>query len=201
MTSFIPKGLDLQFLRACKETLTPSDDSAAVAAKDHRPLKRSTMTFNEKRLDMRIWQLNGNHQKGSHFPICVFTNNVSRRSPEKLEERYNRWLLQRTTAAALWKESQAQERPADARWRRRSWSATGQGWGRRWHWTSGYQTYSQASISEPWFRHCGGGWAARDAPTWTAVAADDQTPAGALLEVMFLKAACKIFGYRCMSLR
>ena len=185
MTSFIPKGLDLQFLRACKETLTPSSDSAAVAAKDHRPLKRSTMTFNEKRLDIRIWQLNGNHQKGSHFPICVFTNNISRRSLEKLEERYNRWVLQRTTAAALRNASQAHERPADARWRRRSWSAPGQGWDRHRHWTSGYQTYSQASIREPWFRHCGGGWAAGDAPTWTAVAADDLTPAGALLDVIF----------------
>ena len=29
----------------------------------------------------------GVHQKGSHFPICVFTNNVGRRSPKKLEER------------------------------------------------------------------------------------------------------------------
>ena len=95
MTSFIPKSLDLQFLHACKETLTPSSDSAAVAARDHRPLKRFTMTFNEKRLDIRIWQFNGNHQKCSHFPICVFTNNISRRSPEKLEERYKRWVLRR----------------------------------------------------------------------------------------------------------
>ena len=29
----------------------------------------------------------GVHQRGSHFPICVFTNNVGRRSPQKLEER------------------------------------------------------------------------------------------------------------------
>ena len=29
----------------------------------------------------------GVHQRGSHFPICVFTNNVGRRSPKKLEER------------------------------------------------------------------------------------------------------------------
>ena len=29
----------------------------------------------------------GVHQKGSHFPICVFTNNVGRRSPKRLEER------------------------------------------------------------------------------------------------------------------
>ena len=41
----------------------------------------------EKRLDARLWRYKGVHQKGSHFPICVFTNNVGRRSPEKLEER------------------------------------------------------------------------------------------------------------------
>ena len=29
----------------------------------------------------------GVHQRGSHVPICVFTNNVGRRSPKKLEER------------------------------------------------------------------------------------------------------------------
>ena len=41
----------------------------------------------EKRLDARLWRYKGAHQKGSHFPICVFTNNVGRRSPKKLEER------------------------------------------------------------------------------------------------------------------
>ena len=34
----------------------------------------------------------GVHQKGSNFPICVFTNNVGRRSPEKLEERKQRFM-------------------------------------------------------------------------------------------------------------
>ena len=29
----------------------------------------------------------GVHQRGSHSPICVFSNNVGRRSPKKLEER------------------------------------------------------------------------------------------------------------------
>ena len=51
---------------------------------DRRP---SGIKFKEKRLDIRIWRCKGDHQKGSHFPICVFTNNVGRRSPEKLEER------------------------------------------------------------------------------------------------------------------
>ena len=41
----------------------------------------------EKRLDARLWRYKGKHQRGSHFPICVFTNNVGRRSPQKLEER------------------------------------------------------------------------------------------------------------------
>ena len=66
--------------------MTHSHSLAPVVAThcDRRP---SGIKFKEKRLDIRIWRWKGDHQKGSHFPICVFTNNVGRRSPEKLEER------------------------------------------------------------------------------------------------------------------
>ena len=127
---------------------------------------------------------NGNHQKGSHFPICVFTNNVGRRSPEKLEER-RRKNLQRQQRWGWTREcrdrnspsvAQAQERPADAvQHAGPSWSAQGQGGFRHGHCTSGYQTYSQAS-SEPWIRGWQGGWAAPVAPTGPAGAADGEKP-------------------------
>ena len=44
----------------------------------------------EKRLDADIWMLHGDNCKGSHFPLCVVTNNVGRRSPEKLDRREKR---------------------------------------------------------------------------------------------------------------
>ena len=86
LTCFLPKELDLR--SKCRESLTPSNGSAAVAAAmGSHDRKDAGIKFKEKRLDKKIWMYNGIHQKGSHFPICVFTNNVGRRSPEKLEER------------------------------------------------------------------------------------------------------------------
>ena len=51
----------------------------------------------------------GVHQRGSHFPICVFTNNVGRRSPKKLEERKQRQ-MQRPWFVPRWSQG-SQERP------------------------------------------------------------------------------------------
>ena len=50
----------------------------------------------------------GVHQRGSHFPICVFTNNVGRRSPEKLEER-KRKHMQRSWRGPQWWAQGSQE--------------------------------------------------------------------------------------------
>jgi hypothetical protein len=55
---------------------------AAVAA-----TPRTCVKIREKRLEFELWRLNGDHYKASHYPICVFTNNVGRRSPERLEAR------------------------------------------------------------------------------------------------------------------
>ena len=85
LACFLPKDLDL--ISKCRESLTPSSGSAAVAAMGSHGRKVAGIQFREKRLAMEIWKCNGIHQKGSHFPICVFTNNVGRRSPEKLEQR------------------------------------------------------------------------------------------------------------------
>ena len=91
LTCFLPKDLDLR--SKCRESLIPSSGSAAVAAIASRAMRKDVgLKLKEKRLDIRIWRCKGDHQKGSHFPICVFTNNVGRRSPEKLEERKQRFM-------------------------------------------------------------------------------------------------------------
>ena len=83
METYLPKGT--HWKDKFKASLTQSHSLAPVAA-THSD-RNTYIKFKEKRLDIRIWRCKGDHQKGSHFPICVFTNNVGRRSPEKLEER------------------------------------------------------------------------------------------------------------------
>ena len=178
LACFLPKDLDLR--SKCRESLTPSSGSAAVAAIASQEMRKDVgLKLKEKRLDIIVWNCNGIHEKGSHFPICVFTNNVGRRSPEKLEQRKQRHLQRlqwgrecRTRNSPS--VAQAQERPADAvQHAGPSWSAQGQGGFRHGHCTSGYQTYSQAS-SEPWIPGWQGGRAAPVAPTGPAVAADGE---------------------------
>ena len=177
LTCFLPKDLDLR--SKCRESLTPSSGSAAVAAMGSHGRKVAGIQFREKRLAMEIWKCNGIHQKGSHFPICVFTNNVGRRSPEKLEQRKQRHLQRLQWGRECRKRNspsvaQAQERRAHAvQHAGPSWSAQAQGGFRHGHCTSGYQTYSQAS-SEPRTPGWQGGWAAPAAPTGPAVAADGE---------------------------
>ena len=54
---------------------------------------RSAQCFKvrEKRLSADLWRCEGQEYKGSHFPICAFTNNVGRRSPERLAARSRQW--------------------------------------------------------------------------------------------------------------
>ena len=149
LTCFLPKELDLR--SKCRESLTPSNGSAAVAAAmGSHDRKYAGIKFKEKRLDKRIWMYDGVHQKGSHFPICVFTNNVGRRSPEKLEQRRQRHLQRLQWGRECRNRNspsvaQAQERRAHAvQHAGPSWPAQAQGGFRHGHCTSGYQTYSQA---------------------------------------------------------
>ena len=90
------------------ESSRPSHPSAAISY-PHKDRKVDGIKFKEKRLDARIWRCKGVHQRGSHFPICVFTNNVGRRSPQKLEERRQRQ-MQRPRFVARWPQG-SQERP------------------------------------------------------------------------------------------
>ena len=90
LETYLPKkeALTTKF----SESLTPSKSSRPFGIVDpisypHKDRKVDGIKFKEKRLDARIWRCEGVHQRGSHFPICVFTNNVGRRSPQKLEER------------------------------------------------------------------------------------------------------------------
>ena len=57
----------------------------------------------------------GVHQKGSHFPICVFTNNVGRRSPQKLEERRQKQMQRQWRGSQWWPARQMQRQGSQER--------------------------------------------------------------------------------------
>ena len=86
LKTYLPKAeQDLQAKLIA--SLTPSKESAAVAGEANPGRAARCIKLKEKRLKAQIWRCEGQHQKGSHFPICVFTDNVGRRSPGALEER------------------------------------------------------------------------------------------------------------------
>ena len=87
LNTYLPKSRDLE--AKLSPSLTPSTASVAaqVAASPESDRKVAGIKIREKRLRAAIWRCNGVHQPGIHFPICVFTNNVGRRSPWKLQER------------------------------------------------------------------------------------------------------------------
>ena len=89
LETYLPKGNN--WSAKFKASLTQSHSLAPVAA-THSDRNTYGIKFKEKRLGIRIWRCKGDHQKCSHFPIRVFTNNVGRRSPEKLEERKLRFM-------------------------------------------------------------------------------------------------------------
>ena len=60
-------------------------ESAAVADRKKNPLK-----WKGKTLDITHWKYRGQHHKGSHFPLAVFTNNPSRRSETAFVRRANK---------------------------------------------------------------------------------------------------------------
>ena len=93
IATYLPKNQDLQ--TKLEASLTPSDASeAAVAAKEKGTGKggktQHYFKVREKRLNEALWRCDGQEYKGSHFPICAFTNNVGRRSPQALAARHKR---------------------------------------------------------------------------------------------------------------
>ena len=71
-----------------RETLTPTMSSST---RDRLSRERKLLQVKEEKLDIKNYQSMGKHQRGSHYPLCVFTNNPGWRSPEKHAERDKRW--------------------------------------------------------------------------------------------------------------
>ena len=56
--------------------------------------RKDTLNFQERRLDLDAWLVDGVNYKGSHFPIACFVNSYRRRTPEKHQKRWakdKRW--------------------------------------------------------------------------------------------------------------
>ena len=108
--TYLPKNANLT--KKFSASLTPAPLAAVAAPNKDR--KNDGIKFKEKRLDARIWRCKGVHQKGSHFPICVFTNNVGRRSPEKLEERKQKYMQRSWGGPQWWTQEGCRVRTQDA---------------------------------------------------------------------------------------
>ena len=86
LTTYMPKGNGVR--RALEQTLTPTLSEAQMEAlrKEYQLPK-----FREKRLAVELFRHEGEQQRGSHYPLCVFTDNPGWRSPEKFKERTDKW--------------------------------------------------------------------------------------------------------------
>ena len=148
IATYLPKQQDVQ--TKLEASLTPSDASkAAVAAKEKGTGKggktQHHFKVREKRLNEELWRCDGQEYKGSHFPICAFTNNVGIRSPQALAARYKRcqeWFKSKSsgddanrTAVAATSSSQSAARD-DSQWPRRDASrSSGDAWqSQQWQW-------------------------------------------------------------------
>ena len=67
--------------------------------------KRQILIVREKRLEAEHWKYQGENYKGSHFPVCVFTNNVGRRSNERYVARAERSKAKAQRNSPTWKSS------------------------------------------------------------------------------------------------
>ena len=108
---YLPKKANLS--EKFSESLTPTPLAAVAAPNKDR--KNDGIKFKEKRLSAKIWRCKGVHQKGSHFPICVFTNNVGRRSPQKLEERRQNQMQRQWRGSQWWPKGSQEGPPLRAR--------------------------------------------------------------------------------------
>ena len=100
LKTYLPKGDTVtNWETKIRPFLTPSSESADVVqrytdlqAQQHRNFTRDSvgpdfLRMKEKRLDLNKWLVGGTNVGGSHFPLCVFTNNPGRRSENKTYER------------------------------------------------------------------------------------------------------------------
>ncbi len=117
LTTYLPKW-EKDLRRKFEPSLTPSEASQLAVqemnakgkgkaqALEFQQRQRTCIKVREKRLQAKLWRCNGQDFKGSHFPICAFTQNVCRRSPEKTKERSQKHL------------QHARERRGQPQWRR-----------------------------------------------------------------------------------
>ena len=156
IVAYLPKG-ETNLARKLEATLMPSAASQAAVAAQGKGTGKSArnaqcLKIREKRLSADLWRCEGQEYKGSHFPICAFTNNVGRRSPERLAARSRQWRSDDTSRSrgdawagrAPWEEDVvgvsssasssgwAGAGPADARQTQSS--AVRHDWGGKTHW-------------------------------------------------------------------
>ena len=58
-------------------TIEEEDETESAAVADR---KEFLLKWKGKTLDIKNWMYKGQHHKGSHFPLALFTKNPSRRS-------------------------------------------------------------------------------------------------------------------------
>ena len=138
LDTYLPKAADrigkIEPSLTHMELPAPTPNAAvAVAAAEQKDstgteeLRRTRpfLKIREKRLEAKLWKYQGEHYKGSHFPICAFTHNVGRRSEGRLAERQERYDQVKREAkkkggeASQWRPRQ-QERGGNA-WFDRGW--------------------------------------------------------------------------------
>ena len=115
LSQYLPKKMESHL--KLKESLKPSQESEQVVRceKDNQavPKQRTILKVREKRLQADLWRREGQEQKGSHFPICAFTNNVGRRSKERMVERSRKAWVSRN---AKWHQPQSRHHETPQSW-------------------------------------------------------------------------------------
>ena len=122
-----------------RETLTPSLDEKGLAKLRGEGL---LLKVSEKRLERVHFECMGKHQKGSHYPLCVYTQNPGWRSPEKFKERSQAWAKKCAQSSAMRGRSRGQQ-ASHCSDEQGSWKQESHGWGSHWHgrWSSGSDTW------------------------------------------------------------
>ena len=116
VATYLPKHASL--LDKLRETLecTYADERRTSAVADTRRAPHDRVRVREKRLDVEVWKYRGANHKGSHFPLACFTNNISRRSPQRYKERN----ATRRDGSGWWFASAVQGRSGGG-WRYETW--------------------------------------------------------------------------------
>ena len=75
------------------QTTAPSAVAGEGNGSYDPPNQWTGLTMKEKKLEPKVWMYQGQNHKGSHFPLVAYTDNVGRRSADRLEARAKkRWV-------------------------------------------------------------------------------------------------------------